>query len=205
MNSEDEKPDSAPQPTAGWVFRPGDDSQPAAPQQPSAAPPADEKPQPSEGPTMSADAVTWSASEYVHHERGGSWYMGLGIGSILLAGIVYLLTKDYISTGMVIIVAIAFGVFALKRPRVLEYAVDDDGVTIGTKTYPFESFKSFAVADDESMRSIVFMPLKRFMPAISVYYAPEDEDRIVQKLADFLPMEEYQQDVVEKIMRRLRF
>ncbi|WP_206780514.1 hypothetical protein, partial [Microbacterium sp. AISO3] len=75
--------------------------------------------------------MRWTASEYIAHDRGPSWYVGLGFCAILLAGLVYLLTRDYISSGMIIIVAGVFGVFAVKKPRVLEYSIDDRGLTIG--------------------------------------------------------------------------
>ncbi len=53
--------------------------------------------------------------------------------------------------------------------------------------------------------SVVFMPLKRFAPPRTIYYAPEDEDRIVGLLVNRLPLEEHRADAVDGLMRRIRF
>jgi hypothetical protein len=49
------------------------------------------------------------------------------------------------------------------------------------------------------------MPLKRFMPPLSLYMDPADEEKIVDVLADYLPVEQREQDPIDKLMRRLRF
>jgi hypothetical protein len=56
-----------------------------------------------------------------------------------------------------------------------------------------------------ALRALTFMPMRRFMPIISVYYSGEDEDKILQKIADFLPFEEHQQDAIERLMQKIRF
>jgi len=198
MQPEDKKTDSV-SPSAGWVFHPGDSGQPVVPQVPDGAQPAEPV------QTNTTDEVRWTASEYVAHERGASWYMLLGLGALGLAGLVYWLTRDFISSGVVIVIAIIFGVFATQRPRVLEYFVDSHGITIGAKNYPFEIFKSFSVNEEGNIHSLLLMPMKRFMPIITVYYEQKDEEKIIQKVADFLPFEEYRQDVVDNIMRKIRF
>jgi hypothetical protein len=43
------------------------------------------------------------------------------------------------------------------------------------------------------------------MPLLTIYYDPADEDKIVNALSDMLPHEDRQHDMVERLMRRLRF
>lgn len=208
MQPEKNKP--ALQPSAGWVFHPGDSSQSSgsAPDVPSSAPPPEvppAEPPKAVAPPSPVGEVHWTASEYVAHDRGASWYTGLGLGAVSLAGLVFLLTHDYISAGMIIIVLVIFGAFATRQPRVLDYLIDERGITIGTKNYPYDIFKSFSVAKEGAIHSLVLMPLKRFMPVISVYYADEDEDKILQKISDYLPFEQYRPDVVDKMMHKIRF
>jgi hypothetical protein len=49
------------------------------------------------------------------------------------------------------------------------------------------------------------MPLKRFATLTTVYYAPEDEDKIVNLLSKHLPLEEHKLDAVDHLMQRIRF
>lgn len=186
---------------AGWVFRPGDTASPTT----AATTPQTAVSQQSAPNAMPVDGVRWSASEFIAHDRNASWYLVLGGGAVATSAIVYLLTRDEISSAMIVIVAILFGVFAGKRPRTLDYTVDNEGITIGPKKYPYGLFKSFSVMEEGALHALSFMPMRRFMPIISVYYSNEDEDKILQKIANFLPFEEHRQDVIDKFMHKIRF
>jgi hypothetical protein len=147
----------------------------------------------------------WTASEFIQHDKSAAWYMILALGAALLAAAVYLLTKDKISAGMIIIIAIVFGVFAARKPRELTYQVDKTGVHIGGKAYPYGNFKSFAVVEEGALESVWLMPLKRFMPIISIYFPAEDKDKIIDVVGAYLPVQEHQLDSVDKLMHHLRF
>ena len=151
------------------------------------------------------EAITWTASEFVAHEKSTAWYVQLSFGAVVLAAVVYFLTKDVISTGIVIFAAFALGVYGARAPRQLQYTLDDEGVKIGQKYYDYEAFRSFAVVPEGVFSSIVFMPLKRFAPLTTIYYDPKDEERILDLLEPRVPYEEYSHDAVERLMRRIRF
>lgn len=151
------------------------------------------------------DEVSWTASEFIAHHKTSSWYLTLGVSAAIVAAIVLLLTKDVFSTVIVVIAAILFGVAASRQPRELEYAVGSHALIIGNKQYPYRDFRSFSVVDEGAFSSIIFMPLKRFAPPISIYYHPGDEQYIVEALADHLPMDTHKPDMTEALMRRIRF
>jgi hypothetical protein len=156
-------------------------------------------------PQPSGKAITWTASEFIAHHKTPAWFLKLAGITAVAAAIVYLLTRDYITAGMIVIVAAAFGAIAARPPRVLNYKVDNRGFTIGPKFYGYFDFKSFSVIDEGPINSIFFLPLKRFMPGISIYYAPEDEQRIITLLAEHLPQEFRQHDAIDRLMHTIRF
>lgn len=149
--------------------------------------------------------VQWTASEFIAHSKDVNWYLGLTGATVVFTAIVYLLTKDKITTGMVIFAAIIFGIYGARKPRTLAYQLSRDGLTIGEKTYDFRQFRSFSVVDEGPFSSIVFMPLKRFMPLITVYYDPADEEKIVKILTNHLPMENRGMDLIDRFLHRIRF
>lgn len=106
---------------------------------------------------------------------------------------------------MIVVVAIMFGVFAARQPRVLAYQLDHSGIRIGDKFYPYSEFKSFSVLDEGPVSSILLLPLKRFMPGVSMYYPPEQEEKIVTVIANYLPHEEREPDPLDRLMRKMRF
>ncbi|HET7060364.1 MAG TPA: hypothetical protein VFH99_03575 [Candidatus Saccharimonadales bacterium] len=168
--------------------------------------PADQSPAPARPTQNPSDgSISWTASEFVAHEKSAGWYGVLVLATAAIAALIYLITRDIISTAVVIIAAFAFGVLAARKPRQLQYALDASGISIGQKHLGYNGFKSFSVAPEGAFSSIVFRPLKRFSPLTIIYYAPEDEERIVSLLTDHLPFEEHKPDAVDNIMRRVRF
>jgi hypothetical protein len=179
-----------------------------APSLPSATPtPKANIPQPEAQPiSQSVDgSVSWTASEYVAHDKSPGWYALVVLAALVLAAIIFLLTKDKISTGVVVAVGIAFAGYGARKPRQLQYVLNDSGLSIGDKHYGWGHFRSFAVIDEGAFSNILFMPLKRFSPLITVYYDPKDEAKIMPLLSDRLPMEDRDHDVVDRLMHRIRF
>jgi hypothetical protein len=186
-------------PASGWQYKPDAASggaQPAVSQGPTATP------APVHG---SAQEVTWTASEFIAHHKGAAWYLILLLIGALFCAIVYLLTRDLITLGVILLCFLVFGISAARKPRVLAYRLDANGLTIGQRLYPYETFKAFALVDEGSFTSIAFVPLKRFRPPLSIYFAPEDEDRILEVLTQHLPLEPGELDLFETLMRRVRF
>jgi hypothetical protein len=46
--------------------------------------------------------------------------------------------------------------------------VIEKGVQVDKKLYPYGSFKSFSIIQEEGIESIWFMPLQRFAPGLTV-------------------------------------
>lgn len=149
--------------------------------------------------------ISWTASEFIAHDKTAGWYGMLALVTALLAGLIFLITRDFISTSVVIFGALLFGVYASRQPRQLPYRLDRHGLHIGQRYYDLRQFRSFSVVPEGAFSSIILMPLRRFAPQITIYYAPEAENRIVDVLAAQLPYAEYKHDMVERLMRQIRF
>lgn len=148
--------------------------------------------------------VAWSASEFIAHEKSPLWYAALAGGAFLIVGLVYLLTKDVVAVVALASVAILFGILGAHKPRVLSYHVDAGGLTIDQKFYPYSEFKSFGVVNEGAFSSIVFMPMRRFMPTLTIYYPPENEEDVVDALSAYLPFAPASHDLIDRMMRRIR-
>lgn len=194
MNGDDQKQPAPSQAGDQWQYKPEESTPVKA-----------NPPQPTADYTMPSPEVAWTASEFVAHNKGMEWFGMLALVTVVLVGLVYLLTKDITSVIIIVLVAIIFGIAAVRKPRVLTYTINSNGLTIGQKYYAYAEFKSFSVMQEGAFSSITFLPLKRFMPPISIYYEPKDEDRIIEVLAQFLPMENRQHDIMDRFVNRIRF
>ena len=195
MNGDEKQRHPATEQTDGtWQYRPTDDE------------PTHFAPETHVAPSVPpAEDITWTASEFIARHKGVEWYLILFGATALLAVAIYFLSKDFITVGAIVVAIVLFGVAAGRKPRVLTYQLNDKGLKIGQKFYPYSMFKSFSVIDEEAFSSVMLLPLKRFMPPISVYYEPKDEERILTLLSTHLPVEHRQVDMMDHLMRRIRF
>ncbi len=151
------------------------------------------------------EVVSWSAVEFIAHNKSVGWYTTLVLVTAAISALVFFVTKDKISTSIIIFVAIIFGITAARKPQTIGYKLDGSGLTIDQKFYDYDQFRSFAVVDERTLSSIVFMPMRRFMPLLTIYFDHDDEDKIVDLLADRMPMETHRLDLVDQLLRRIRF
>lgn len=162
---------------------------------------------PEEGDSLdepAATEVSWSASEFIAHEKSPLWYLALAGLAIVLVAAVYFLFHDMVAAFAIVFVAIIFGFLAAHKPRVLAYHIGPEGLSIDKKMYSFADFKSFGVVNEGAFSSITFMPMKRFMPSLSIYYPPEEEETIVDALSNYLPFAPVTHDLVDRLMHRIR-
>jgi hypothetical protein len=149
--------------------------------------------------------VIWTAAEFVEHNKGIGWYGVLALVALVLAVGYYFVTKDYFFTGVIIFTALVFGVYAARKPRSQQYHLSPDGVGVGEKMYGYQNFKNFSIAEDGTIASVVFMPLARFAPPLTIYVSQEVEERVLGYLSLFLPFEQHHTDAIDGLLRRIRF
>jgi hypothetical protein len=151
------------------------------------------------------EELSWEASEYIQHHKPAFWYIGFfGIG-LVISGLIYLLLHDWIAIIVVIVMFAALFVYGVRKPRTLRYVIHGSGISVGEKSFLFSSFRSFSLTHDQGVPSITFIPLQRFALPLTVYFAPEDADRIADALSAHLPYEEHQPDMIDKLSHYLRF
>lgn len=159
--------------------------------------------QPEAVPTL--DPIQWTASEFVSHQKSGMWYVALGGMSAVVIIIVYAVTRNILSALVVAAACMALGVLGARKPQTKRYQIAASGILIEDKAYPFNMFKSFSVIDDGAISCIWLQPLKKLAPVVAMYYPPDQEERIIMMLENFLPEEERQHDFVDRLSRRIRF
>lgn len=189
-NSSDNNGGQKPDTTVGWKFNPSNSSggvtEPASTPHPSGS-------------------VSWTASEYVAHHKSILWFIALGLVVAGLALGIYFVTEEIINGIVIVVIGLSFGVFGARQPKVLEYALDEKGLHISGKLYPYDRIKSFAIIDEGAISSILLMPLQRFMPPLSIYYDHDDETKIINVISSYIPHEEHEPDFVDRLMSKIRF
>lgn len=127
-----------------------------------------------------------------------------GIGLVVLSVLVYLVTRDIVSTVAVLIGGVAFLYFATNKIASQQYALEGDVLYVGDKPYKLTDFKSFSIAQDAHPVSVVLAPLRRFMPPITLFVPDELVETVSSHLAALLPNEQHKVDAVDSLLHKLR-
>lgn len=170
------------------------------------APPEPYQPQimPQPPITEVSDGISWEASEYVHNAKGALWVVGfLATTAALLVFAIWLQVWTFVV--LVVVMAIAMGYFAFRKPHIMQYRLTDDGIQINGKIYSYNDFRAFGILQDGAFFTMTLIPVKRLSPALSVYFAQGDGEQIVDIVGRHLPMENIKPDPLDTLMRRLRF
>jgi hypothetical protein len=191
--------DNNPEPAEGWQYQSGNLTLNNHIQGPASNNQLDS------APILSSESISWNASEFLHHEKSGSWYVYVSIVALVLAGGIYFATKEIFSVVVIILIAIAFGVFGAMKPKVLEYSIGPSGIQIGNKHFNFEAFRSFAVIEEGALPSIQLLPQKRLALALTLYCEPKDADKIIKILGEYLPFEHQDRDFIDKFASKIHF
>lgn len=149
--------------------------------------------------------IQWSTAEFIEHEKNSSWYMMFGVATILIAALVFLVTKEILATLIIIFVAATAAFYASRPAQTRSYEINEDGVKIDKRQFKYDDFKSFSVVEEGPKDSIWLRPMKKFVPFTIIYFEPKDEEPIIMALSAFLPHEERELDSIDKLTRKLRF
>ena len=149
--------------------------------------------------------ISWTASEFVEHDKNSSWYLALAGVAVLISIIVYLFTRQIVSIVLVLIMAVVFGVYGSAKPRVLNYSISARGLTVGNTTHTFDTIKSFSVINEGGMPYIQVLFQKRLSIPVTIYAAPDEIDTIAEAIGQFVPYDQKKRDIADKLSSRIRF
>ncbi|MBI5139770.1 hypothetical protein HZA26_04155 [Candidatus Nomurabacteria bacterium] len=155
------------------------------------------------------DKLQWSALEYEERERGRDWFWALGtvIVATTLTSLIY---GNYFFAVLIALGGILLGFFAIRKPEIVNYELNQDGLRIRNRVYLYKNIKSFWVrnsSEREGLGAMLFIKSERaFMPIISVHLIEDlaDEIRMVMQSQN-IREEEMREHASEKIMDYLGF
>lgn len=150
-----------------------------------------------------AEPVQWQAPEYLVTKKAIGWYAAFGVAVILMMALAILVIKSWTFALLIPVMAAALVIYVNRPPHSSTYVVSDKGIYINEKLHPMSEFKSFGVLQESSLPAIVFTPIRRFRPALTVYFPSEAGEAIVDRLGPHLPMEAVRLDAFDKIIKAL--
>ena len=158
----------------------------------------------------SEEKLIWSALEYEEKERSKDWFWALGI-IVVTSSLASIIFENYFFAALLTLSGFLLGFFAVKKPDLVTYELNSQGLVIRNRLYPYENIKSFWIQIDMggeiNLKPILFIHSERvFMPILSI---PIDEtlapDIHATMLAKNIAEVEMREHASEKIMEVLGF
>lgn len=156
------------------------------------------------------EKIEWSELEYEEKERSVDWFWALGV--IVVAGsIASILFKNYFFAMLLIISGIMLGFFAIKKPEVVPYELNNKGFKIKNRLYPFDTIKSFyvqiKVPNTEIIKPTLFIKSDRILlPVLSIPIEINSAKKIREIMLSQKIVEEVMKEhPSDKIMENLGF
>ena len=121
--------------------------------------------------------IIWSALEYEDKDRSQDWFWALGI-IVVTGSIASMIFGNYFFSALLILSGLLLGFFAIKKPDTITYELNQKGLKILDRLYPYENIKSFWVQinshEEIDVKPILFLHTERvFMPILTI---PIDEN-----------------------------
>ena len=132
------------------------------------------------------------------------WYVAFVVILAALMALAILLMKSWSFVVLLVVIAVVIIVYSRRPPRVMSYALTEEGLNIDNTVHKYTDFKSFGMIRDGEEYSIMLIPRRRFQPGITVYFPEEAGEDIVDALGSRLPMRDLHLDIVDRIVRAIR-
>lgn len=148
--------------------------------------------------------LRWQAREFETYERSQQWY---GIVALVLIAIIGYAV--YMNSPVVAIVFILIGMLGYihlnKDPRVLDFAITDEGMIAGKELYEFENMHSFWIFYDPPHEKIISFHSKSYLlPFVHIPLDNEDPLKIREILLEYLPEIKQKPGFADTLERFLR-
>jgi len=156
-------------------------------------------------PVIDNPPLQWTAHEYIYRQKNGLWFVLFLITTLVFIAFDAFFLKSYTFSVLVVVMAIAVVVYSHRPPRIVNYTLSNaQGLYVGEKLHRFDEFKAFSVLFEEGYTSIILIPVKRFLPSVSVYFPQELGERIVDVFGARLPMEKAKLDFIDILIQKIR-
>jgi len=152
--------------------------------------------------------ISWSAAEYEVGAPGRSitWYwMSLIITALLTMFALWqnnVLFAVFIIVAWLIIVSLSGSV-----PKTWAFVISEDGIAIGAnKQYRWNEIVGFDIHEEsDAHKALLIKTMHAFTPMVRINIPKSKERAITDILAKFVKREEYEESMIDVLMRIMRF
>ncbi|MDD5547728.1 MAG: hypothetical protein PHN74_02440 [Candidatus Pacebacteria bacterium] len=150
--------------------------------------------------------IKWTALEYEYYEKSVSWYWISGIIAAVIA-LIAIRQKNFLFAIFVAMAELVLISWAKRVPKNLEFAINDEGVVIGSiKFLPYGGLSEFCLRERAGDFGELILKSKSKLQGytkISIFNKdiPEIEKFLSEKLREF----EYEETIIDTLSKIIKF
>ncbi len=151
------------------------------------------------------EKIEWEAPEYEFHKKGPNWFWALGIITLALF-LSAILLHSFLFAFLILLVGFSLALFGARKPNIVSFKINAQGIHIGNRIYPYENLKCFWVDYEPPYKKELIMESKKtFMPHITIMIGEADPVKIRNYLLRFLKEEKIEESLTSSVARLLGF
>lgn len=149
--------------------------------------------------------ITWKAAEYEHSAKDTSWYWMIG-GAVIFFLILSLWQKNFFFAVFVVIAGVMVGMFGRRRPNIIDFKANDEGIGYGTRFLAYDQIEKFAVRNRPGhLDEIIIHKKTTINPVVHIPIDEKLRERVQSLMREKLPEIEHQESLVDAFAEWLGF
>ena len=130
---------------------------------------------------------SWRADEYIKYRHKTGWYFNYSAIVALVVALSYLITKDFIPSLALVVMAGLFLAYSLMPPKKQAYQLSRRRLMIGQRAHYLSRFSSFSLIQPTSRRpQLQLFAKQRLTLPLVVPLPPSSAEEVSRFLAEFL-------------------
>jgi len=145
--------------------------------------------------------IRWSAEEFEYSEKSVDWFWAVGVVSVGFA-VLSIFLGNLLFALLIIISAFALSMQAVRKPKVINFEINDEGIIIDKKLYIYNTLESFWVINKEK---IIIKSKKAVVPFLIIPLQNMNPKIVREYLLKNLKEEEMSEPFGQVVMEKLGF
>jgi len=145
----------------------------------------------------------WQAPEHEIVEKDKKWYLYAGLVlSAIVAFAIY--SNSPVMAITFILIGVVGYIFLNKEPRIVDFAITQDGIIASRDIYEFDNMHSFWIFYEPGQKKVISLHMKnKIMPHVHIPVHDEDPVEIRKILMEYIPEIKQEQSPIDIFERLL--
>ena len=146
--------------------------------------------------------IKWKTYEYEYKKRSPDWFWALWIISVAVI-FISIMFGSVLFAIFVFVGAFTLSLQAVRKPNLIDFGINEFGVAVGNKIYPYKNIKSYDIRDEADSRIILKLESK-LIPFVTIPVAESvDLQKIDGLLLNNLEKENLEEPFTNKLAKYL--